>query len=230
MIEKGVITIVVPVYNEAKTISEILARVTALPIRKQIVVVDDASTDGTRDFLKGYKHPEVEVVLLEQNRGKGHALRQGFARARGEATAIQDADLEYCPEEIPKLCELILEDRADFVLGSRFIGTPRKIGGFWHTKANQMVTLFSNMCSNINITDVETGAKTFRTEVLQSLPLCSDRFGFEVEVVARMAAKGARIFEIPAPYFGRTYAEGKKIGFSDAVAAVWHILRFNFFV
>lgn len=228
MSQKGLITVIIPVYNEAAFIESVLKRVLAIPFTKQVVVVDDASTDGTREALAKVKHDDLEIVLLEQNRGKGHAVRQGIARARGDAIVIQDADLEYLPEQIPNLCELILKGEADAVFGSRFIGTPRKVGKFWHTKANQCVTLFSNICCNLNITDMETGAKAFRGEMLKQLPLKSNRFGFEPEVVARLAFRKARIFEIPAPYFGRTYAEGKKIGARDAVAAVWHILRFNF--
>jgi glycosyltransferase involved in cell wall biosynthesis len=227
MTQKGLITVVIPVYNEARTVEHVLKRVLAASFTKQVIVVDDGSTDGTRQVLQKAKHHELEVVLLSENRGKGHAVRQGIARSRGDAVAIQDADLEYLPEQIPSLCELILSGEADAVFGSRFIGTPRKVGKFWHTKANQAVTLFSNVCSNLNITDMETGAKAFSGDVIRSLPLKSDRFGFEPEVVARLAHRKARIFEIPAPYFGRTYAEGKKIGARDAIAAVWHILRFN---
>jgi glycosyltransferase involved in cell wall biosynthesis len=228
MTQKGLITVVIPVYNEARTIESVLKRVLAVPFTKQVIVVDDASTDGTREILQKARHDDLEVVLLDRNQGKGHAVRQGIARSRGDAVAIQDADLEYLPEQIPNLCELILAGEADAVFGSRFIGTPRKVGKYWHTKANQLVTLFSNVCSNLNITDMETGAKAFNGDVVRSLTLKSNRFGFEPEVVARLARRKAKIFEIPAPYFGRTYAEGKKIGAKDAVAAVWHILRFNF--
>lgn len=228
MTQKGLITVVIPVFNEARTIENVLKRVLAVPFTKQVVVVDDASTDGTREILQKAHHDDLELVLLDRNRGKGHAVRQGIARSRGDAVAIQDADLEYLPEQIPLLCELILNGEADAVFGSRFIGTPRKVGKYWHTKANQLVTLFSNICSNLNITDMETGAKAFKGDLIRSVTLKSDRFGFEPEVVARLARRKAKIFEIPAPYFGRTYAEGKKIGAKDAVAAVWHILRFNF--
>ena len=229
MTAKGLITVIIPVYNEARTIESVLKRVLAVPFVKQVIVVDDGSTDGTREVLQRAKHDDLAVVLLEKNRGKGHAVRQGIARSRGDAVVIQDADLEYLPEEIPKLSELILKGEADAVFGSRFIGAPRKIGKFWHTKANQVVTWFSNLCSNLNITDMETGAKAFRGDLIRGLPLKSDRFGFEPEVVARLARRKASIFEIPAPYFGRTHAEGKKIGAKDALAAIWHILRFNFF-
>ena len=228
MSQKGLITVIIPVYNEARTIESVLKRVLAIPFTKQVVAVDDGSTDGTREVLHRARHDDLVVVLLDKNRGKGHAVRQGIARSRGDAVVIQDADLEYLPEEIPKLCEPILKGEADAVFGSRFIGAPRKVGKFWHTKANQVVTEFSNVCSNLNITDMETGAKAFNGDLIRSLPLKSDRFGFEPEVVARLARRKARIFEIPAPYFGRTQAEGKKIGACDAVAALWHILRFNF--
>lgn len=228
MTQKGLITVVIPVYNEARTIENVLKRVLAVPFTKQVVVVDDASTDGTREILQKAHHDDLELILLDRNQGKGHAVRQGIARSRGDAVAIQDADLEYLPEQIPNLCELILSGEADAVFGSRFIGTPRKVGKYWHTKANQLVTLFSNVCSNLNITDMETGAKAFKGDVIRGITLKSNRFGFEPEVVARLARRKAKIFEIPAPYFGRTYAEGKKIGAKDAVAAVWHILRFNF--
>jgi len=228
MSQKGLISVIVPVYNEARTIENVLKRVLACNFAKQVVVVDDGSTDGTREILQKAKHDDLEVILLDQNRGKGHAVRTGIAKSRGDAVVIQDADLEYLPEQIPALCELILAGEADAVFGSRFIGTPRKVGKFWHTKANQTVTFFSNVCSNLNITDMETGAKAFQGDVIRGMPLKSNRFGFEPEVVARLAHRKARIFEIPAPYFGRTYAEGKKIGAKDAVAAVFHILRFNF--
>jgi glycosyltransferase involved in cell wall biosynthesis len=224
---KGLISVIVPVFNEARTIESVLKRVLAAPFNKEVIVVDDGSTDGTREILPKISQNNLEVILVPQNRGKGNAVRQGIARSRGEAVVIQDADLEYLPEQIPNLCELILSGEADAVFGSRFIGTPRKVGKFWHTKANEMVTFFSNVCSNLNITDMETGAKAFRGDVIRKITLKSDRFGFEPEVVARLGHLKARIFEIPAPYFGRTYAEGKKIGARDAVAAVWHIIRFN---
>jgi glycosyltransferase involved in cell wall biosynthesis len=228
MTQKGLISVVMPVYNEAGTVESVIRRVLAVPFSKQVIVIDDGSTDGTREILSKVEHDDLEIVLLGQNCGKGFAVRQGIGKSRGEAVVIQDADLEYLPEEIPNLCRLIMNGAADAVLGSRFIGTPRKVGKFWHTKANEAVTWFSNFCSNLNITDMETGAKAFRGELIRSFPLKSNRFGFEPEVVARLGHRKARIFEIAVPYYGRTYAEGKKIRAKDAIAAVWHIIRFNF--
>ncbi len=228
MLEPGLTTVIVPVYNEKKTVGQMLERLLAQPFAKQVLVVNDGSTDGTFEEL-GRFASKIEIISVATNQGKGHAIRQALPKAKGRVTVIQDADLEYDPAEIPRLTALIFEDRADAVYGSRFAGHPRRTLFYWHRLANNIITLLSNMLSDLDLTDMETGAKAFRTELLQKVKLTSDRFGFEPEVTARFAKAKARIFEIDYPYFGRTYDEGKKIGFYDALAAFWHAIRFNLF-
>jgi glycosyltransferase involved in cell wall biosynthesis len=225
------LSIVIPVYNEKATILEILRRVRAvkLPVAKEVLIVDDFSKDGTRDILAKLKGRGVRVFLHDENRGKGAALRTGFSRATGDIVLIQDADLEYDPAEYPQLLAPILDGRADVVYGSRFLGGPHRVLFFWHYVGNRVLTTLSNMVSNLNLTDMETCYKVFRRETLRRIRLRSDRFGFEPEVTIKLAKLRARIYEVPISYSGRDYAEGKKIGWKDGVAALFHILRYRFF-
>lgn len=223
------VSVVIPAYNEAATIEKLLLRVAAVPIAKEVIVVDDGSTDGTRSILGGLEERGLidRLLLHDRNRGKGAALRTGFARATGDVVVVQDADLEYDPGAIPTLLGPIADGRADAVYGSRFMGGPRRVLFFWHTVGNRFLTLLSNAFTNLNLTDMETCQKMIRTDLLQSLPLTVDRFGIEPEITARLAQAGARIYELPIGYDGRSYAEGKKIGWKDGVAAIWYILRCN---
>ena len=230
-----VLSVIVPVYNEVGTVRALLERVRAVPITKQIIVVDDFSTDGTRAVLEEVRAgtpdtPENALVVLFQshNQGKGAAVRTGIPHAIGDVTIIQDADLEYDPSEYPRLIGPILDGHADVVFGSRFTGSPRRVLMFWHTIGNQMLTLFSNMCTNLNLTDMETCYKVFRTDILKRIPIRSNRFGLEPELTAKVARLRCRIYEVPIAYYGRQYSEGKKIGLKDAFSALWTILRFRF--
>jgi len=234
------LSVVVPVYNEESTITDLLDRVVAAPLPEgvgflEVLVVDDGSADGTWGRLVGWQPGErsddvtVAVVRLQHphNRGKGAALRTGFESATGDIVLIQDADLEYDPTEYPVLLRPILNDLADVVYGSRFLGGPHRVLFFWHYVGNRFLTLLSNMLTDLNLTDMETCYKVFAAGVLDSLQLKSDRFGFEPEVTAKVARLGCRIYEVPISYHGRTYAEGKKIGWKDGVSAIWTILKYN---
>ena len=225
------LSVVIPVYNERATVVELLARVEAVDLgfAKEIIIVDDASTDGTREVLQGLARPGLRVLLQERNQGKGAALRRGFAAAEGDIVLVQDADLEYDPAEYPQLIAPILTGRADVVYGSRFLGGPHRVLLYWHSLGNRVLTTLTNMVSNLNLTDMETCYKVFRRETLQRLRLRSDRFGFEPEVTIKLAKLRARIYEVPISYAGRDYSEGKKIGWKDGLAAFFHILRFRFF-
>ena len=224
------LTVVIPVYNEADTIAEIVDRVQAAPVDKEIIIVDDFSTDGTRDRLARLEAESENVTALyhEVNYGKGRALRTGFGAARGDYVIVQDADLEYDPEDYQKLLHPLERDLADAVFGSRFATTQEhRVLFFWHSLGNKFLTLLSNMMTDLNLTDMETCYKVFRRELIQSIPLEEDRFGFEPEVTAKLARAGARIYEVGISYHGRTYEEGKKIGVRDGVRALWCIFKYR---
>ena len=226
------LSVVIPCYNEAATIRDLVAAVeAAAPAGKEIIVVDDCSTDGTRELLRSeIEGTRAVVVYHDVNRGKGAALRTGFARATGDIVIIQDADLEYDPNEYGLVIGPIVEGKADAVYGSRFMGhRPHRVLYFWHRVGNGLLTLLSNMFTNLNLTDMETCYKAFRREVIQSIHLEEDRFGFEPEVTAKLARGGFRIYEVGIAYYGRTYAEGKKIGWRDGVRAIVCILKYNLF-
>lgn len=224
-----VVSVVVPVYNEEATVESSLRRLVDVPLELEIITVNDGSHDRSGDILDRLKAEGLIQQVIHQpgNRGKGAALRAGFRAATGHVVVIQDADLEYDPRELPVLMEPILRGQADAVYGSRFQSGPRRVLYFWHSLGNRLITLISNMFTDLNLTDVETCYKMIRTDLLRDLPLVSNRFGIEVELTAQLARSGARIWEVPITYSGRTYAEGKKIGWRDGFAALFHILRFN---
>ena len=226
------LSVVIPVYNEEQWVRELLRRVQAVPIPKEIIVVDDCSKDGTRAILRELASDVVRVFYQEVNQGKGAALREGFKHCTGDVVVVQDADLEYDPAEYPLLIQPILENRADVVFGSRFIGNSHRVLYFWHYVGNLGLTMLSNMFTNLNLTDMETCYKVFRREVLQGINLKSNRFGFEPEITAKIAKKrnpAWRIYEVPISYSGRTYEEGKKIGLRDAFTAFYCIVRYWLF-
>ena len=225
------LSVLIPVYNEVQTIDRILDAVHAIDLPKEVICVDDASHDGTRERLAAlHAAGRIDVLRLhDRNRGKGAAIRTALAASTGSIVIVQDADLEYDPADWPGLLAPIVDGRADAVFGSRFLGGPHRVLYFWHSVGNRVLTLFSNMLTDLNLTDMETCYKAIRVEVARSLRLTSNRFGFEPEVTARLAQRRARIYEVPISYSGRTYAEGKKIGWKDGVAACWHILRYNLF-
>ena len=226
------LTVIVPAFNEAPTVESALRRIRAIALRLEIIVVNDASTDGTREILDALAKKGLvdQVIHHEKNRGKGAAIRTGIAVATGDAVVVQDADLEYDPADLPALLLPIRSRQADAVYGSRFQGGPHRVLYFWHYVGNRFLTLLSNMFTNLNLTDLETCYKLVRTDLLKRLPLSSNRFGFEVEITARLAQARARIWEMPISYSGRTYAEGKKITWRDGLAARFHIVRYNLFV
>jgi glycosyltransferase involved in cell wall biosynthesis len=223
------LSVLIPVYNEENTIGLIVDQVRSVPVRTEIICVNDCSTDGSRAVLdRLHAAGEIDVLVhKERNEGKGAAIRTALSRSTGNVVIVQDADLEYDPADWPQMLDPIVEGKADAVFGSRFLGGSHRVLYFWHSVGNSLLTMVSNMFTNLNLTDMETCYKAIRGDVARSLVLTTDRFGFEPEVTARLAQAGARIWEVPISYAGRTYAEGKKIGWRDGVAAFWHIVRFN---
>jgi len=230
--EQPLLSVVIPCFNEAATILDLLERVRSTPVAsKQIIVVDDGSSDGTRELLQGLQADDLTVLLHERNRGKGAALATGFAAARGEICIVQDADLEYDPAEYPLVIGPILQGKADVVFGSRFQGAaPHRVVYFWHRLGNGFLTLLSNMFTDLNLTDMETCYKAFRTEIIQAIRIREQRFGFEPEITAKVARRRCRIYEVGISYYGRTYDEGKKIGWRDGIQAIWCIIKYNLLV
>jgi glycosyltransferase involved in cell wall biosynthesis len=225
------LSIVIPIYNEKATLEEIFQLVQATPYDKEIIAVDDASTDGSRDILTrlAQQYDNVKAFYHQRNQGKGAALRTGFAQVTGDVVIIQDADLEYRPADYPSLLEPIEQDVADVVYGSRMVGgRPHRVLFFWHYMGNRAVTTLSNMFTNLNLSDMEVGYKVFRAEVLEGMQIRCDRFGVEPELTAKIAKKRWRIYEVPIQYHGRDYTEGKKITWRDGIAAIYHIIRFKF--
>ena len=227
------LSVVIPVYNEIDTIASIISAVRNAPVSNEIdsleiVIVDDCSLDGTKDYLKSLKENDLNIAYHIKNQGKGAALRTGFKIASGDIVIIQDADLEYDPEEYPVLLEPILKNKADVVYGSRFLGArPHRVVYYWHSLGNSFLTTISNMFTNINLTDMETCYKVFRKEVIDKIEIEENRFGFEPEITAKVAKLKCRIYEVGISYYGRTYEEGKKIGWKDGIRAIWCILKYN---
>jgi glycosyltransferase involved in cell wall biosynthesis len=225
------LSIVIPVYNEKATLAEIVKRVQATPYNKELIIVDDASTDGSRDIIRGLaeEYENIRIFFHDRNQGKGAALRTGFSQVSGDVALIQDADLEYNPVDYPELLKPIERGVADVVYGSRMIGgAPHRVLFFWHYLGNKMVTTLSNMFTNLNLTDMETCYKVFKADILKKIKIKSDRFGVEPELTAKIARQRCRIYEVPISYDGRDYSEGKKITWKDGIAAVYYIIRFRF--
>ena len=223
------LSVLIPVYNEAGTIADVVEQVRAVPLDVEVIAIDDCSSDGSGDVLDGLlKSRRIHrLVRHPVNRGKGAAIRSGIKEATGDVIVIQDADLEYDPAELPALLKPIVQGKADAVYGSRFQGGPHRVLYFWHMVGNRVLTLMSNMFTNLNLTDMETCYKLVKADLMKRLPLTADRFGIEVELTARLSQAEARIWELPISYSGRTYAEGKKITWRDGAAALWHIIRYN---
>lgn len=224
------LSIVMPIYNERVTLRQVVDRVLAVPLDLELLCVDDGSKDGSREILAelAAQHPQVVVLLQPKNQGKGAALRRGIQEATGDFVIIQDADLEYDPSDYPKLLEPLIEDKADVVYGSRFLGAgPHRVLYFWHSVGNWALTLLSNCLTNINLSDMETCYKVFRREIIQAIPIEEDRFGFEPEITVKIAKRRLRIYEVGIGYWGRTYEEGKKIGWKDGVRALWCLLKYS---
>lgn len=223
------LTVLIPIYNELHTIREILKRVQDTGLADEIILVDDGSVDGTREILKEYDGVEpFKVILHDKNQGKGAAVRTGIKHATGDVMLIQDADLEYDPRDYPAILRPIEEGIADVVYGSRFLGAPRRVAMFWHMVANKLLTLMTNILYDTILTDMETGYKVFKKEVIQDIPLHAKRFEFEPEFTAKILKRGVRIFEVPITFNPRDYDEGKKIGLSDAFEAIWALLKYRF--
>ena len=223
------LSIVIPIYNERETLETLIAKVNAVDYDKEIILIDDFSTDGTREILNKYENKEgFKVIYHNHNQGKGAALRTGFSSVNGDIIIIQDADLEYNPADYGTLIEPIMDGRADVVYGSRFLGGPHRVLFFWHYIGNMVLTTLSNMLTNVNLTDMETGYKVFTKKVNDTLTFKCNRFGFEPEFTAKVAKNNFKIYEVPISYNGRDYSEGKKITWKDGVAAIWYIFKFRF--
>jgi len=223
------LSVIIPVYNEAGTILEVVKRVQETPYDKEIIVVDDCSTDGTVEILKRIEGGGMIVLFHKFNQGKGASIRTAMTRITGDFVIIQDADLEYNPSEYPRLLTPLLEGKADVVYGSRFFGGPHRVLFFWHALGNRIITILSNILTDLNLSDMETGYKAFRSEILKKIEIKSNRFGFEPEITAKIAKMGCRIYEIPISYWGRDYTEGKKISWKDGFAAIYWIIKYNLF-
>jgi glycosyltransferase involved in cell wall biosynthesis len=224
------LSVVMPVYNEQATLREVVSRVLAVPLEVELICVDDGSRDGSREILAELQidHPQIRVMLQPKNMGKGAALRRGIQEATGDFIIIQDADLEYDPSDYPALLGPLIEDKADVVYGSRFLGSgPHRVLYFWHSVGNSILTLISNALTNMNMTDMETCYKVFRREILQSIPIEEDRFGFEPEITVKISKRRLRVYEVGIGYWGRTYEEGKKIGWRDGFRALWCLLKYS---
>jgi glycosyltransferase involved in cell wall biosynthesis len=228
--DKNTVSIIVPVFNEKDTIKQIIDTILSTPCKKEVIVIDDGSTDGTRDILNKFKHPNVKVVLHEKNCGKGKAIQTGINSSRGDIILIQDADLEYDPNEYPILLQPFLAGKADVVYGSRFKGMgAHRVLYFWHYLGNKFLTLLSNIFTDLNLTDMECCYKVFTRDALTGIKIEENRFGFEPEITAKISKKNLRIYEVPISYYGRTYAEGKKINWKDGFRALYCILKYNLF-
>ncbi len=232
------LSVLIPVYNEENTLREAIRRVQRVNVSKEIIVIDDGSKDGSRDILAGLNADakkktdplnELKVILKTVNEGKGAAIRSGLAQVTGDVVIVQDADLEYNPQDYPKLLEPIEAGEADVVYGTRFFGGgPHRVLFFWHYVGNQLLTLFSNILTNLNLSDMEVGYKAFRSDILKKVQIKSNRFGFEPEITVKVAKIGCRIYEVPISYYGRTYKEGKKVTWKDGFAAFYYLLRYKF--
>jgi glycosyltransferase involved in cell wall biosynthesis len=224
------LSVVMPVYNEQASLKQVVERVLAVPLEIELICVDDGSTDGSREILAELqaRHPQTKVLLQSKNFGKGAALRRGIQESTGDFVIIQDADLEYDPSDYPALLTPLIEGKADVVYGSRFLGSgPHRVLYFWHSIGNSILTLISNALTNMNMTDMETCYKVFRREIIQSIPIQENRFGFEPEITVKIAKRHLRVYEVGISYFGRTYEEGKKIGWKDGVRALWCLLKYT---